>query len=84
MRLGDGAVQAAGRAVADELEHEHHVVTAVVGDRQIDALPRLGGDLDDGVADPERRARAEAEKGGERGERGDGGRGSALGRELTC
>lgn len=52
MRLCDGAVQAAGGAVADELEHEHHVVAAVVGDRQVDALPRLRGDLDDSVADP--------------------------------
>ena len=49
MRLGDGSVQATGGPVADQLEQQHHAVAGLLGHSQVDALPRLGGYLDDGI-----------------------------------
>lgn len=50
-----GSVQTAGGPVTDQLEQKHDVVTHVLVNRQVHALPRLGGNLDDRVAYPGRR-----------------------------
>ena len=50
MRLSDGSVQTTGGPVADQLEQQHHAVAGLLGHSQVDALPRLGGYLDDGIA----------------------------------
>jgi len=50
VRLCDGPVQPAGGPVTDQLEQKHHAVTRVLGHRQVHALPRLGGNLDDWIA----------------------------------
>ena len=55
MCLGDGPVQTAGCPVTDELEQKHHAVVRVLGNRQVHTLPRLGGDLNDGIADSKKK-----------------------------
>lgn len=47
--LRDGPVQTAGCSVANELEQKHHAVIRVLGNGQVDAFPRLGGNLNDGI-----------------------------------
>lgn len=48
--LRDGAVQAAGCPVTDQLEQKHLAVTCVLGDGEIHSFSRLGGNLDDRIA----------------------------------
>ena len=53
--LCDCSVQTTGCAVTDQLEQKHHAVIRVLGNRQVDTFPRLGGNLDDWIAYPELR-----------------------------